>query len=61
MEKYKILVVDDDKEIRNAVINLLSSENYIAKGVASAYDALQMLDETYSLVILDIMMPEKME
>ncbi len=59
MEKYKILVVDDDKEIRNAVINLLSSENYMAKGVASAHDALQILDETYSLVILDIMMPEK--
>lgn len=37
MEKYKILVVDDDKEIRNAVINLLSSENYMAKGVASAH------------------------
>ena len=59
MEKYKILVVDDDKEIRNAVINLLGSENYIAKGAAWAHDTLQILDETYSLVILDIMMPEK--
>lgn len=59
MDKYKILVVDDDKEIRNAVINLLSSENYIAIGAASANDALLILDETYSLVILDIMMPEK--
>ena len=36
MEKYKIWVVDDDKEIRNAVINLLGSENYIAKGAAWA-------------------------
>lgn len=59
MEKYKILVVDDDKEIRNAVINLLGSENYIAKGAAWAHDTLQILDETYSLVILDIMMPEE--
>lgn len=58
MDKYKILVVDDDKEIRNAVINLLS-ENYIVIGAASAHDALSILDETYSLVILDIMMPKK--
>lgn len=56
---YKILVVDDDYEIRNAVINLLNMENYMAVGVASGNEALSILDNTYSLVILDIMMPEK--
>ena len=35
MNIYKILVVDDDSEIRNAVINLLNNENYITVGAAS--------------------------
>lgn len=59
MENYRILVVDDDKEIRNVIMNLLNNENYITSGAASANEALEMLDDSYSLVILDIMMPEK--
>lgn len=59
MNIYKILVVDDDSEIRNAVINLLNNENYITVGAASGNEALSILDNTYSLIILDIMMPEK--
>lgn len=58
MDKYKILVVDDDKEIRNVLIRLLN-ENYTVIGASSAHDAMLILDKTYSLVILDIMMPEK--
>lgn len=59
MKKYRILVVDDDYEIRNAVLRLLEGEGYTAAGAASGREALAMLDHTYSLVILDIMMPEK--
>ena len=29
LEQYKILVVDDDKEIRSAIMHLLNDENYI--------------------------------
>lgn len=59
-EMYNILVVDDDKEIVNAIEIYLSKEGY---HILKAYDgkkALEIVEETKDihLVILDIMMPE---
>ena len=57
---YNILVVDDDKEIANAIDIYLSREGY---NIIKAYDgeeAIQKVNENeIHLIILDIMMPKK--
>lgn len=57
---YNILVVDDDKEIVNAIEIYLSKEGY---HILKAYDGKQALDivknnEDIHLILLDIMMPK---
>lgn len=61
MEKYKILVVDDDDEIRLALVSLLENENYEVNAASDGQAALEMLATTgkYDLIILDVMMPFK--
>jgi DNA-binding response OmpR family regulator len=58
MEKQRILVVDDDREIVNAIAINLQNEGY---EVLRAYDGLQALDmistQNVHLIILDVMMP----
>lgn len=58
MNKYNILVVDDDKEITEAIEIYLLNEGY---NVFSAYDGIQALkvarEEEIHLIIMDIMMP----
>ncbi len=53
-----VLIVDDDKEICNAISQLLEIEGYTT---IQAYDGLQALDkietESIILIILDVMMP----
>lgn len=58
MEKNKILIVDDDSEIRELIDALLSGEGYIIKQASNGKQALSMIDNSFDLVILDIMMPE---
>lgn len=58
MDKYNILVVDDDKEITEAIEIYLLNEGY---NVFTAYDGIQALkiarEEEVHLIIMDIMMP----
>jgi len=58
MERQRVLVVDDDREIVNAIAINLQNEGY---EVLTAYDgreALQILNtEQVHLILLDIMMP----
>lgn len=58
MRKYNILVVDDDKEITEAIEIYLLNEGY---NVFTAYDGIQALkiarQEEVHLIIMDIMMP----
>jgi DNA-binding response OmpR family regulator len=59
MEKYKILVVDDEKEIRDAVEIYLRGENHIILKAEDGIEALEVFNvEKPHLVILDIMMPK---
>lgn len=59
MEKYKILVVDDEKEIRDAVEIYLRGENHIILKAEDGIGALEVFNvEKPHLVILDIMMPK---
>ncbi len=59
MEKQQILVVDDDREIVNAIAINLQNEGY---EVLKAFDGLQALDmistQKVHLIILDVMMPK---
>ena len=57
---YNILVVDDDKEIVNAIEIYLKREGY---NIIKAYNGIEALEKVANndihLIILDIMMPEK--
>ena len=58
-EKFNVLVVDDEKEIRDAIDIYLRGEgrNVIKSG--DGFEALEILDkEDIHLVVLDIMMPK---
>ncbi len=60
MTKLKILVAEDDANIRMGLVDTLESENY---QVAEASDGAMALDlfnnNIFDLILLDIMMPEK--
>lgn len=56
---FNILVVDDDKEIVNAIDIYLSKEGYKIFKAYNGEDALRMVEnEEIHLIILDIMMPK---
>lgn len=57
-EKSRILVVDDNSEIREVIHILLSGEGYEVEEVQDGKSALEKLaQESYDLIILDVMMP----
>ena len=57
---YNILVVDDDKEIVNAIEIYLKNEGYKIIKAHNGNEALEKIEENeIHLIILDIMMPEK--
>src|SRR5262245_27332127 len=56
----RILVVDDEPDIRESLEALLTSENYHVELAANATEGLKRLESTaYDLVLLDLMMPDK--
>lgn len=57
--KNKILVVDDDNEIRNLLEICLSNEGFNVVKACDGQDALDILEkEEFQLIILDVMMPK---
>lgn len=53
-----ILVVDDEGDIREAIVEILLADDLAAVGVGSGEDALRYLSErSAGLVVLDLMMP----
>ena len=54
----KIMVVDDDKDIREVIQVLLSSEGYEVIEASNGKEALELVDDDTDLIILDVMMPE---
>lgn len=58
MDKEAILVVDDEKEIRDLIEIYLTNEGYAVFKAANGAEALNLLnEEKIDLVILDVMMP----
>ncbi len=55
---FKILVVEDDKELNKTVCSFLNHSGYEAKGCLNATDAYDALAEgIFDLIVSDIMMP----
>lgn len=57
MDKRKILFADDDPEIREVVRILLESEGYQVVEAENGEQAASAADDTFDLIILDVMMP----
>jgi DNA-binding response OmpR family regulator len=58
MNQTKILIVDDNEEIRNVLRILLQSEGYLVEEASDGTSALKKIDESFDLCILDVMMPD---
>jgi CheY-like chemotaxis protein len=59
-ELHRVLVVDDDLEIRETIIEVLEEAGYEAVGASDGLEALELLREarrSWCLVLLDLMMP----
>lgn len=58
MEQSRILIVDDNPEIREVVTVLLEGEGFCLEEAADGREALEKIKRNrYDLVLLDIMMP----
>jgi two-component system sensor histidine kinase/response regulator len=58
MNKNKILLVDDEQNLRDTITELLIHNNYDVKDAANGHEALKILEFwTPDLIISDIMMP----
>ncbi len=55
----RLLVVEDEDDIREALVELLSLEGYEARGVSNGRDALTALEAGFAPagIVLDLMMP----
>jgi len=59
MEKEKILIVDDDKDIVNLLKDILSDEGFAVEKAYNGTAALQCIrNNNYDLIMLDIMLPD---
>ena len=59
-ERALVLVIDDDRDIREGIIGLLEDEGFDAVGANNGLEALNFLAESPrqpSLILLDLMMP----
>ena len=53
----KILVVEDDETIRNSIRIMLRIEGYEVDTAVDGKDGVERFDDSYNLVVMDIMMP----
>lgn len=60
MRNAKVLVVEDENDIRDLIVLHLTREGYQVDATANGYDALQKIENHhYNLLVLDWMLPEK--
>ena len=53
----KLLIIEDDVTIRNALRILLENQGYFIEEAHDGEEGLQKFDSTFDLLIIDIMMP----
>jgi DNA-binding response OmpR family regulator len=59
--KENILIVDDDRDIREMLVNYFSKEGYLVEHACNGEEGLKILKgKTFSLILLDVMM-DKMD
>lgn len=54
----KLLLVDDDVELMELLSSLLTLEGFDVQTANNGLEALQKLDESHELILLDVMMPK---
>ena len=55
---FKILIAEDDRELRQLFSHILTKHGYFTRGVSNGQEALEAMDKDYyDLIISDIMMP----
>src|SRR5579862_6354920 len=60
MRQIKVLVVDDDVNLVQALVDLLQQNGYVAVSATSAEDALERCrEETFHLVLTDLQLPAR--
>ena len=60
MQQHRVLVVDDDDEIRETMVEVLGDKGFEAVGAVDGAEALSLLrdgSEEWCVVLLDLMMP----
>ena len=58
--KKSILVVDDEKDVRDFIVDLLTDEGYAVRQAADGVEAMDMLkDDKPDLILLDLLMPKE--
>jgi len=59
-DQNKILIVDDDQELRELLVEVLSGYGYQPKAVKNGREMFKALEEgAFDLILLDIMMPDE--
>jgi CheY-like chemotaxis protein len=57
---HRVLVVDDDRDIRDSLVEVLEDQGYLALGAANGVEALEVMRTSAKLpclILLDLMMP----
>ena len=55
MNDKNILVIDDEKDIRDSISGILNDEGYLSETVKNSQEALiKITDNTYNVIILDV-------
>jgi two-component system OmpR family response regulator len=58
MEKFKLLIVDDEQDFLETIIKRLKARKIEVAGAESGYQALELLDsQDFDIIILDVKMP----
>lgn len=59
MNKYKVLIVDDEEDLRELLRYNLNKEGFQAVAVESGEECLELLkNESFDIILLDLMMPK---
>jgi two-component system, OmpR family, response regulator len=58
MEKFKVMIVDDEQDFLETIVKRLKARGIEVTGAESGYKALELIDSgSFDVVILDVKMP----